>query len=116
MRASLWHPDSMLVAARAVVLAMLAVLAVGVAPAEAQLWKPAPKKPAATAPTKPTRVKPVKPKRVRPAARPSRPAPRRTVVRADPPRERARADAADGLPEFDDTPVIVVELPTRSER
>lgn len=106
----------MLVAARAVVLALLAVLAVDASPAEAQLWKPA-KKPAAAAPAKPTRAKPARAKPARPAAKPTRAAPRRTVVRADPPvRSRPRADAADALPEFDDAPVIVVELPGRSER
>ncbi len=107
----------MLVAARAAVLALLAVLAVGVGPAEAQLWKPA-KKPAAVAPTKPVRTRPVRTKPARRAARPSRATPRPTVVRDDPPppRARPRADAGDALPEFDDAPVIVVDVPTRSER
>lgn len=105
----------MLVVVRAVVLALLAVLALGVTPAEAQLWKPA-KKPAAVAPTKPTRVKPARTKTVRRATRPTRTAPRRTVVRDEPARARTRSAAPDALPEFDDAPVIVVELPTRGER
>ena len=108
----------MLVAARAAVLALLAVLAVGVSPAEAQLWKPA-KKPAVVAPTKPARTRPVRTKPARRAARPSRATPRHTVVRDDPPpppRARPRADAGDSLPEFDDAPVIVVDVPTRTER
>ena len=101
--------------ARALVVAFIAVLAVGGGPAEAQLWKPAPKKPTATVTAKPTRAKPAR-TRVRRAAKPTRPA-RRTVVRDDPaPRERARAAPPDELPEFDDAPVIVVELPTRIER
>ncbi len=101
--------------ARALVVAFIAVLAVGGGPAEAQLWKPAPKKPTATVTPKPARAKPAR-TRVRRAAKPTRPA-RRTVVKDDPaPRERVRAAPPDELPEFDDAPVIVVELPTRSER
>lgn len=103
----------------ALIVSMLAVFAVGAGPAEAQLWKPQPKKPAAAA-SKPTKAKPARAPRVRRASKPSRPAPRRQVVRDDPPppsRDRARdRGRSDDLPEFDDSPTIVVEMPTRGER
>ena len=107
----------MFATARGLVLALLAVFTVDVGAAEAQLWKPA-KKPAAVAPTKPARAKPARAKPARRAARPTRPAARRAVVRDDPPpaRARARGERADALPDFDDSPVITVEMPARSER
>jgi hypothetical protein len=104
---------------RALIVALVTVFAVEAGPAEAQLWKPQPKKPAAAAPTKPTRAKPARAPRVRRASKPTRPAPRRAVVRDDAPardRDRARAPRADELPDFDDSPVITVEMPTRGER
>lgn len=112
----MWH--NRLMRLRSLIVSLLAVAAVGVGPAEAQLWKPQPKKPAAGATTKPTRAKPARKPPVRRASKPKRPAPRREVVRDDPPpaRARDRARAADDLPEFDDSPTIVVELPTRGER
>jgi hypothetical protein len=104
-------------AVRTLVLALTALIAAGPGVARAQLWKPAKKTTTTTEPAKPTRAKPTKPKRTRRAARPARPAARPAVVRDDPPRrERARPSRADDLPEFDDDPEIVVELPTRGER
>ena len=105
----------MRVVGRAVLLGLLALTigAGGLRTAEAQLWKPKDKKPAAAA-AKPARKKPVakKPRRAKKPAR--KPAP--AVVRDEAPSPRARATRADDLPEFDDSPVIVVELPARGER
>jgi hypothetical protein len=89
-----------------------ATLAAGTA--DAQLWKPV-KKPTAAAPARPARTKPAKAKRAR-RTKP-RPAARPAVVRDDPPRrERSPSTRDDDLPELDDSPVIVVELPARGER
>ena len=116
----------MLVAARAAVLAILAIGTigtigtVGVGPAEAQLWKPA-KKPAAAVPSTPARAKAARTPRVRRPAKPTRPA-KRPVFRDEPAaavapaRGRADREHGDDLPDFDDSPVIVVELPARGER
>jgi hypothetical protein len=95
-------------------LTVLAGLTVGGSTAEAQLWKPAKKPTVTVAPTRPAAAKPARAKPARRTARPSRPAARRPVAR-DEPRDRD-GDRADGMAEFDNAPVIVVERPGRGER